>query len=139
MEAYEIYSAYFETVKQNFGFMLMYKLLLTMIIFYVSKFGFVRKGAIVVGQKFIEYKIMFFYVIGLVLCSMGMIFPYVDRIGLYFLMFEMPFWGGVVRANEMSIPYKIFCCIFVLYLYIMNLLFDGQCIFPYVSIWGVST
>ena len=136
MDAYEIYSRYFETVKQNFGFMLMYKMLLTIFICYISRYGFIRKGNEIVGQKIIDSRVLCFYVLGLCLCSLGMFFPYIDRIGLYFLMFEMPFWGWAVKSNEMSIPYRVFCYIFIGYLFLMTLLTDGHDIFPYKTIWG---
>lgn len=135
-DAYEIYSRYFETVKQNFGFMIIYKIFALSIITYVSKFGLVRYGSEIVGKVKLNGEIFALYLVGLVLCSLGMFFPYIDRIGLYFLMYEMLFWGWAIKANEMSIVYRIFCYIFVVYLFVMNLITDGHHIFPYVTIWG---
>ena len=136
-DAYEIYAKYFEIVKQNIGFMLAYKISAVSLVGYVSKCGLIRRGVDIVGKNKMNENVVGLYLIGLLLCSLGSFFPFVDRIGLYFLMFEMPFWGWAIRASEMSIPYRIFCYVFIVYLYAMNLLTDGHQIFPYKTIFGV--
>lgn len=135
-EAYDIYARYFDTVKQNLGFMLVYKMFGVLLVCYISKFGLIRKGVHVLGLAGFNGAIVIFYLLGICLCSLGMFFPYMDRIGLFFLMFEMVFWGWAVRSSEMNMLYKAFCCLFIFYLYIMNLLIDGQHIFPYTTIWS---
>lgn len=43
-------------------------------------------------------EILIIYQIGLLLGGLGMFFPLMNRIGFYFLMYEMPFWGQAVKA-----------------------------------------
>lgn len=130
------YSKYFETMKQSLGFMLIFKFIGVAVICYITRFGFCRMGGRIVGCRNSENIISLVYAFGLILCSLGMFFPFVDRIALFFLMFEMPFWGWCVKSQSLSLAYKCYCGIFIFYLYIMNLITDGQHIFPYVTIWG---
>ncbi len=136
INAYEMYSRYFETTQQKLGLMLLYKITGVFLICYVSVFGFNRTGSTIIGLHKLDFEKTLFYVIGIVLCSLGMFFPYMDRIGLYFLMFEMPFWGGAIKSQDMALPYRGLCFIFILYLFVMTLLTDGHRIFPYVTIFG---
>ena len=135
-DAYELYVRYFDVSRQNVGFMLVYKFVGMGLVCYISKFGLVRDGNKITGLNQSHFEIAILYALGLLLCSLGMFFPYVDRVGLYFLMFEMPFWGWAVKSHDMKLLYKLYIYLFIVYLYIMNLFLDGQKIFPYSTIWS---
>ena len=130
------YSKYLAIVNQNIGFMLIYKTFILLIVLIISKIGLIRYGNRVIGIEKIDKYITLFYFVGLCLCSLGMFLPYVDRIGLYFLMYEMPFWGYIIKKKDLSMAYSICCFIFILYLYIGTLIGDGHHIFPYTTIWS---
>lgn len=64
-------------------------------------------------------KIMLYYFIGLILSLSGMFYDYMNRIGFYFLMFEMPFWGIVIKHHKYKKIY-IMLIVFILFFYVMT-------------------
>lgn len=55
------------------------------------------------------------YAVGLLLTALGMKFAFMNRIGFYFIMFELPFWGQTVRAKVNSKVYRLIVFLIVGY------------------------
>lgn len=64
------------------------------------------------------------YATGLCLSALGMFFPYMNRIGFYFIMYEMPFWGQAIRAITDRYFYKMTILIIIAYVLIVNIMAD---------------
>ena len=64
------------------------------------------------------------YVIGLGLSAFGMFFAFMNRIGFYFLMNEMPFWGQSIRVKTNKKLYRF--VVFAIIFYILIIKFFGD-------------
>lgn len=62
------------------------------------------------------------YIIGLLLSSLGMFYEYLNRIGFFCMMFEMPFWGQTVWSRLNGKFYKLAILVIVAYTLITQLL-----------------
>lgn len=80
-------------------------------VFKNNKFSISKYGDYVPMQK----QIPIMYAIGLILAALGMGFTFMNRIGFYFIMFEMPFWGQAVRAKVNKNIYQLFIILIVGY------------------------
>lgn len=145
------YLGYFDLSSVRIGFMVLVK-----IIFVIFSYFLIRKS-LFIGQKIcvaergLKYNtksIMVYFTIGLVLSALGYIFTYVDRIGLYFKVYECVYYGIITKKvirNEVCgyliEKYKIndvyriifiFVIVFLLgYGFITDLLFNSQGNVPY--------
>ena len=136
---FEEYQNFFETITYNLGVVIIYKILCLLfmwLIWNLSKKTIcysVDSDGNSVAFDIVWLKI---YIIGLIFSFIGMFFQFADRIALCCLMFEMPFWGQMVRAKNNKHIYILFSMVFLLYLFIMQLINNGQGIFPYTTVWG---
>lgn len=73
------------------------------------------------------------YLTGLVLASTGMFYTYMNRVGFYFLMYEMPFWGQIVRVRKNAAFYRLVVAVMVLYAVIQTVRYDTSGLINYVS------
>lgn len=131
------YSNYFDKTTIDIGFMILYQLLC---LFFINLFCRNKNSKIystnVLGELFeIDRCVMHLFIISLILLSIGSFFRYVERIGLYFQMFEMPFWGQAINCIYNRKSVRILACVFIFYYMITMLIFDGQGIFPYNFFW----
>ncbi|WP_258285783.1 EpsG family protein [Fibrobacter succinogenes] len=62
------------------------------------------------------------YAAGLGLSTLSMLFPFMNRIGFYFIMYEMPFWGQAVRAKVDAVTYKMAIFVIVGYVLVSKIL-----------------
>ena len=63
--------------------------------------------------------------------SAGMYFDYLSRLGYYFAMFELVFWGMAVRRKEWDWLYYLMPSVYALYAFTYELLYNGSGIFPF--------
>jgi len=82
-------------------------------IFSNDRFSITKSGKYFHMPKYIPIT----YAAGLILAALGMKYAFVNRIGFYFLMFEMPFWGQAIRARINAGIYK--CIIFFIVGYVL--------------------
>lgn len=85
------------------------------------EFSISKNGKNVPMQK----HILQIYAVGLCLYALGMIFPFMNRIGFYFIMYEMPFWGQIIRAKTDGRAYNIMIFIIIGYMLVINA-FSGE-------------
>lgn len=131
------YNSYFESTTIDIGLMPLYQLLCFGLIFVFSGN---RKTGVYSENIYGEYYerdtcVMFLFFLSIIFVSLGMIFRYVERIGLYFQMFEMPFWGQAVNTVRNKSFIRFLAFIFLLYYFVTMLIFNGQGIFPYTWFW----
>lgn len=80
-------------------------------VFRNDKFSVSKYGVVFPMQK----QVPIMYAAGLVLSTLGMKYTFMNRIGFYFLMFEMPFWGQAVRAKVNKDIYRLIIFLIVGY------------------------
>lgn len=76
-----------------------------------------------------------FYLFGLITSSLGMFYSYMSRIGLYYLMYEIVFWGKTIKNGKNKQVLFIFITIYALYVFLYELIVNGSKIFPYSIHW----
>jgi len=136
MDSLEIYSRYFNRLKGSVGFMIPFKLCCFMLAVLLAKFGLRKEKGVALGVEKINLNNTGLYLLGLLTCCGGMFFLFMDRIALYYMMFEMPFWGRLAKSNYFPLFYMTQIAFFVAYLYVMYLFSDGHRIFPYYTVFG---
>lgn len=84
----------------------------------------------------IDNKYVILYFIGIIFDSLAYFSSSISRVGLYFLSFELLFWGKLFKSKTDTGLYKILLLIMLVYLYINNVVGDGYGIFPYSTIFA---
>lgn len=90
-------------------------------IFSNDSFSISKQGKYIPMQR----QIPIMYMVGLLLSSLGMWFTFLNRIGFYFMVFEMPFWGQVVRAKKNKVIYW-FLILFIVGYKLLTTLITGD-------------
>lgn len=133
------YEHYFNTTSEaSFGFMIIAKLTLYFIgllLFYKIK---PDKEECNGGIKHDIYSIRcvkIYYLLGLLLTSLGYFFLYMDRIGLPFYLYECVYFGMLVKITKGKQIFCIVLALLLLYLFITNMTSNGQGVLPYVFVW----
>lgn len=76
-----------------------------------------------------------FYIAGLATSAIGMFFSFLSRLGLYYLMFEIVFWGEAVkRGKSKQLAFLLFS-IYAIYVFVCEFLYNGSGVFPYGVHW----
>ena len=77
--------------------------------------------------------IVWVYFIGLCLTSMGMFFFVMARLGYYYLIFELLYWGYMTNKNNKNRKLNmLMISIYAIYVFSLELLKNGSGIFPYM-------
>lgn len=71
------------------------------------------------------------YGIGLIFGSLGLFFNHAARIGLYYMVFEMTFWGFLTKNDKNKNLNIILIMTYAVYVFANELLFNGSKIFPF--------
>lgn len=133
------YEHYFNTTSEaSFGFMIIAKV--AIYVFGLFLFYKVRPSKIG-SNNYIECDIYnmrcvkLYYLLGLLLTSLGYFFLYMDRIGLPFYLFECVFFGMLVKINKEKQIFSIVLVLLLSYVFITNLISNGQGVLPYFFVW----
>lgn len=116
------YKQYFLDTNLTIHAMTILKILCVLFIMLFNKmfknkeFSVSKDGILIPIKKIIPIM----YLTGLLLATLGMKFKFMNRIGFYFTMFELPFWGQVVRARVNKREYQ-----FVIFMIIGYFLFSS--------------
>lgn len=111
------YEEYFTKSSSSIHAMTILKIMcLLLVIFFNNvfrnhKFSVSKHGDLIPMQK----QIPIMYAAGLTLAALGMKYTFMNRIGFYFIMFEMPFWGQAVRAKVNKNVYRLIILLIVGY------------------------
>lgn len=77
--------------------------------------------------------IIYLYLLGLLTAGIGMFFPFMNRIGFYFLTFEMPFWGQTVYAKANRGVYRCMIAVILIYVLSATLFGDSEGLINYTT------
>lgn len=125
------YSHYFTSVKSNnIGFMLIVKLII-----YAFSIIVFNRNTNQVDEKYDIRCIKIYYLLGIILNATGYFFSYMERIGLPFYLFECAYFGVIVRNTRCNQLFKLTLILLLAYLFIMDLISNGQGQIPYKFIW----
>lgn len=116
------YLSYFLSLDFNIHTMTIFKLFCALIICFfdshqINEKTLNRKNFF---HQLKENKYIIYYFIGLILSLSGMFYNYMNRIGFYFLMFEMPFWGSITFKNQKYKGLYYILLTFILALYLIT-------------------
>lgn len=75
-----------------------------------------------------------YYFMGICLTFLSC-FPYMDRVGLPFYIFEIAFWGAVAKSAKKRKIYVLVFSLLLIYIFCISMIKDGQGIFPYGLMW----
>lgn len=135
------YFPYFEVSRSSIGFLIPLKFALAIVcLLLINDF---KIPLLVQKNKTKEEIISFYekscinvyYITGLLLTSIGYFYSYMDRIGFYFLIFEVIFWSRLIYHNKNKSIIKLVVSLLFVYLFISSLIFDGQGVIPYSFFW----
>ena len=131
------YINYFEKLQFDFGIMVFVKIAL-----------FVFTAALLKREKwqdsdpngysvaaYIRNTAKVYYAFGILLTMLGYMFTYMDRIGIYFYLFETVYIGLVMKSKRVEVLAKLVVAILYLMLVLVTMLGDGQGQGNYLFCW----
>ena len=93
-------------------------------------------GKTVTGiTSFFNRNVVSYYAFGLCISMLGYMFPYVDRIGLYFSVYGCPFVGYVYKKAKHPVYVIAAYVVIILLPFAMVLIGGGQGQLPYAFFW----
>lgn len=136
------YEKYFLNISLDVGMMLVIKAsIFAVALFYVfllqKKEYFFDRRTLAAYNSFNVTQVSISYVIGICLASLGYIFPFADRIGWYFYIFEGVALGMLLRGRD-PLNKLIFGCYIVLtqgYGFIYSIQNNSQGTVPFLFFW----
>lgn len=130
------YERYFENVQMDIGFMVPVKIFFILLTAFVASGGNISK--MVKGKEnYEENSVRNYYFLGVLLAFLGYIFPYLERVGWYYYIFEGVYMGTLLRTkNRNNKMIYAFCLIALFgYTFILNLISKSQGVSPYLFVW----
>ncbi len=131
------YLRYFQNIQLDFGIMLPIKLVFFAFIVFIGQLGesveeHHYEG---VSGEYTLKTVKIYYIIGLIMTALGYIFPFVERIGIYFYVFEVIFMGMVARSAKNQAILKP--CLTMIYGYVLisSIFGNAQGQANYLFIW----
>lgn len=149
------YKSYFEVASNNVGFMVFAKMAFLIFAFFICRGVFPswkkNDSDVYFAEMRMRRATTFNYLMGLLLTGIGYFYTFMDRIGLYYMIFECIYFGMLTKTHfnhsmlsEYNHDYDairhntfIFLVIIILvagYNFITDLLFNAQGIIPYTSV-----
>lgn len=128
------YSSYLGKMTVDFGFMLLVKMALMIVtIFLLDKTESDSSGEISKLRRFTRCA----YIVGLALTSIGYAWRFVDRIGLFFYVYEAVYMGYIFKQQNTRANFFIKMFVFALfsYLFLTNITGNGQGQGNYIFFW----
>lgn len=128
------YSGYISKQSVNIGLLIVLKLIILIVTtIFLDKTRTQGVEGITKSIRFVTCA----YFIGLALTSLGYVFKFVDRIGLYFYVFEAVYFGYVFKQRNTRFNFIIKLVLMALYLYLCygSITGTGQGQFPYLFCW----
>jgi len=136
------YMKYFMASNFNIGIMLPFKLVLLFFSGYGLKKCIYMKnrkaGFTNIYARDLQEtigKVRIYYAVGIALTSIGYFFTFMERIGLMFYLFEAVYMGMIVKIRKDRNMYRILVFLLFVYVFIVDLISDGQGVIPYTVFW----
>lgn len=149
------YAGYFETTSSNIGFMVPAKMLFFCVSLYTSRNVLIPKlSPNQIESNYQEYRMRkattIYYPIGLLLTIFGYFYPFMDRIGLNYLIFECIYFGMLLKnyqnksmvcisnnrqktVKDNSLVYLLLILLLSGYNFITDIFNNAQGNIPYIS------
>lgn len=133
------YAIYLNNVKFNFGLMLFLKLFLFILTSFLLKgeYSSVEDNNKHSVQSYSITTTKTYYCLGILITMFGYFFPFVERIGLYFYLFETVYVGKLMKSDHIEAIIKFFIAILYLILLAMSFLGNGQGQGDYLFFWQI--
>lgn len=140
----ESYSKYFFDKSISIGIMSITRLVFALTCLLTSKFYRSREKDLEGVSKDYQLKLAFinksmniYYLMGVILTSMGYVWKFVDRISLYWLLYEPVFMGRVIyqKNTKSNFLLKIVTIIFYVSIFGVSFVSNGQGQLPYFFFW----
>lgn len=135
---FEKYSKYFNVANYQFGMMLLIKIALYLFLSFIVILPNSKVNELDNYRSLNNNNI--YYGIGIILTTIGYMFPYMERIGLLFYLFEGYFYGRITRIapnKDKAFYFIVLCTVSLCYLY-GDLFIGGQGQLPYQFVWESS-
>ena len=129
------YGMYFEKTTESIHPMTILKFFCIFIVMWANKIAINSKFSISKSGDYVPMnkEVAFMYQAGLGVSLLGMFYSFMNRIGFYFMMYEMPFWGQAVRAVKNAWIYKLLITAILLYTILMTLLDESSGLMNYTT------
>ena len=116
----------------NFNFTFIYRFIIFLITYLIcnGKFSSLKNNDKSVLKEF--KKVSFIYFVGLIFSSMGMFYFVMARVGYFYLIFELLYWGYLAKNKKYKVIYLSLILTFAFYTFSIELLKNGSQIFPYI-------
>lgn len=153
---YMKYAVYFENMSSNIGIMIFAKMLFFIISIFIERGTLLPKlSPERIASNYSEYRMriatVLCYAMGLLLACIGYFFNFMDRIGLYYLIYECVFFGMLINNNfnksfvnikkhsrtkvkNNSLVFLAMILILIAYSFTKDLMNNSQGIIPYTSV-----
>ena len=131
------YAGYFDDINFNFGLMLILKLLLFIVTAMLLKNEQYNdadeNGYSVESYSFVTTRI--YYFIGILITLLGYMFAYMDRVGIYFYLFETIYVGMLIKSKRIALLLKLFVMALYVALCALAVFGNGQGQGEYLFCW----
>lgn len=130
----DAYTKYFETATWDIGIVLFVKFMILFgSVFLLNTTKYDKFNEITVSRRFSTIA----YTLGLLLTMLGYIFRFVDRIGLYFYIFEAVYIGYIFKQKNTKNNFILKMLLFNIFavIFIGSVFGNGQGQYPYLFFW----
>ena len=131
------YVPYISQITFNFGAMLFVKVLIFLFTLIVFKHSYTDRTD-EEGCMLAEYSlktVRVYYLVGLLVAMLGYVFMFMERIGLYFYVFEIVYVGMFLKSKRVDFIFKMLIAAFYLLLFALTFFGDGQGQSDYLFFW----
>lgn len=130
-------ASYFSQSISNINIPFIYRVLIAAFVLYFEKtkktilIGRPRKNKVTVERYELDKGITLYYFIGLAFTALSMFYSFVGRTGLFYMMYELVFWGLVTKKTKSRSVYSILILILAVYEFAVLLIRNSVGLFPY--------
>lgn len=137
------YQKYLSGISPDIGFMLIVKIVFVLTtIFFVfvlqkKEYYFGSGMFLEESVNFVMAQICVCYLLGLILATLGYVFPFADRIGWYFYIFEGVYMGMLIKGRDPlhKLLFGCFIAILLGYGFVYGMTNNSQGTMPYSFFW----
>lgn len=135
-EIIDKYLRYFQNIKLDFGLMLPLKLVFFALVVFLGRLYTPEKTE----KKYVLLKktlnrVDLYYLIGIIMSALGYIFPFAERIGIYFYIFEVIFMGVAAKAEKNQAILKTGLALIYGYVLVTSIFGNAQGQANYLFVW----
>lgn len=131
------YQGYFSSVSSSIGLMVLVKFLLFILLFITARrlISIGKDEELDTRVRYSELMVHEYYLAGLGLTTIGYYFSYMDRLGLYFYLFETIYIGMVMKSRRVHVLIKMVITVLYCYILIGSMFGSGHGQGNYMFFW----